>query len=70
MSKIQKIDENWWKLADIDREFLHIIWMTWGNSMKSSGNMCLKIISKVTKKLEDAFFEKPQGGQVDPTQLF
>ena len=66
--KIQKIDENWWKLANIDREFLHIFWTTWANSMKLSGNMCLKIILKVTKSqgftfsLESAFFEKSQGG--------
>ena len=36
--------------------------------MKFSGKMCLKIILKVTKNqgftlsVEDAFFEKPQGG--------
>ena len=67
---MQKIDENWWKLANIDREFLHTFWTTWGNSMKFSGKMCLKIILKVTKNqgftfsLEYAFFEKPQGGQI------
>ena len=65
--EIQKIDENWWKLASIDREFLHIFWTTLGNSMKFSGKMCVKIILKVTKNegftlsLEDTFFEKPQG---------
>ena len=47
--KIQKIDENWWKLANFDREFLHIFWTTWGKSMKFSGKMYLKIILKVTK---------------------
>ena len=61
---------NWWKFANIDREFLHIFWMTWGKSIKFSRKMCLKIILKVTKNLgftltlsvEDTFFEKPQGG--------
>ena len=63
-----KTDENWWKLANTDRKFLHIFWTTWGNSMKFSGKMCLKIVLKVTKNqgftlsLEDTFFEKPQGG--------
>ena len=39
--------------------------------MKFSGKMCLMIILKVTKNqgftlsLEDIFFEKPQGGQID-----
>ena len=47
--------------------FLHIFWTTWGNSMKFSGKMCLKIILKVTKNqgftlsLEETFFKKPQG---------
>ena len=65
---LQKIDENWWKLTNIDREFLHIFWTTWGNSMKFSGKMCLKILLKVTKNQgfslssEDTLFEKPQGG--------
>ena len=55
------------KIANIDREFFHIFWTTWGNSMKFSGKMYLKIILKVTKtqgftlSLEDTFFEKPQG---------
>ena len=51
--------------------------MTWGNSMKFSGKMCLMIIIKVTKNhgftlsLEDTFLEKPQGaGQIDPPQPF
>ena len=40
--------------------------------MKFSGKMCLMIILKVRKNLgftlslEDTFFEKPQGGQIDP----
>ena len=44
--------KNWGKLmkiADVDREFLHIFWTTWGNSIKYSGKTCLKIILKVTK---------------------
>ena len=56
------------KIANIDREIVHIYWTTWGNSMKFSGKMCLKIILKVTKNqgftfyLEDTFSEKLQGG--------
>ena len=44
----------------------HIFWTTWGNSMKFSGKMCIKITLKVTKNqsftlsLEDTIFEKPQ----------
>ena len=55
------------KIANIDREFLHIFWTTWGNSMKFSGKMCFEIILKVTENqgftlsLEETFFEKPQG---------
>ena len=49
--KIQKIDENLWKLANIDREFLDIFWTTWVNSIKFSGN---------TLSLKDTLFEKPQ----------
>ena len=54
------------KIANIDRELLHIFWTTWGNSMKFLGKMCFEIILKITKKqdftlfLEDTFFEKPQ----------
>ena len=54
------------KIANIDREFFHIFWTTWGNSMKFSGKMCFKIILKVTKNqgftisLDDKVFEKPQ----------
>ena len=68
---MSKNPKNWWKLmkiANIDREFLHIFWTTWGNSMKFSEKMCLKIILKVTKNqgltlsLEDTFFEKLHGG--------
>ena len=63
-----KNPKNWWKLMkidNIDREFLHVFWTTWGNSMKFSGKMCFKIILKVTKNhgftlsLEVIFFEKP-----------
>ena len=40
--------------------------------MKFSEKMCLKIILKVTKNqiftlsVEDTFFKKSQGGQIDP----
>ena len=53
------------KIANIGKEFLHIFWTTWGNSMKFSGKMCFKIILKVTKNqgsnlsIEDTFFKKP-----------
>ena len=60
------------KIDYIDREILHIFWITWGISIKFSGNMWLMIVLKVTKKqgftltLEDTFFGKPQGGgQID-----
>ena len=52
------------KIADIDREILHIFWTTWGISMKFPGNMWLMIILKVTKNhiftlsLENKFFNK------------
>ena len=68
---MSKNPKNWGKLmkiANIDREFLCIFWMTWGNSIKFSGKMCFEIILKVTKNqgftlsLEDAFFEKAEGG--------
>ena len=64
MSKNRK---NWWKLANIDRDFLHIFWTSSGNSIKFSGKMCLKIILRVTKdqgftlSSEDTFFKKLQG---------
>ena len=69
---MSKNPQNWEKLmkiANIDREFLHIFWTTWENSMKFSGKMCFKIILKVTKNqgstlsMEDTFFKKlPMGG--------
>ena len=37
------------KIANIDREILHIFWTTWGNSMKFSGKMCFKIILSLKK---------------------
>ena len=65
------------KIANIDKEILHIFWTTWGISMKFSGKMCLMIILKVTKNqgftlsLEDTVFEKPQGVlKLTPTQPF
>ena len=57
------------KISNIDRKILHNFWTTWGISMKFSGKLCLIIMLKVTKNqgvilsLEDAFFEKPQGGR-------
>ena len=63
------------KMANIDRESIHIFWTTWGISMKFSDKMWLMIMLKVTKKQdftlssEDTFLEKPQGGQrvqIDP----
>ena len=59
------------KIANIDREILHIFWTSWGISVKFSGKMCLMIILKFTKNqgftltLEDTFLKKPQGeGQI------
>ena len=59
------------KIANIDREFLYILWRTWENSIKFLGKLCFKIILKVTKKnkkkqglalsLKNTFFEKSQG---------
>ena len=57
------------KVANIDREILHIFWMTGGISMKISGKMWLMIILKVIKNqgfalpLEDTLYKKPQGGR-------
>ena len=68
MSKNPKNLRKLKKIANIDTEILHVFWTNWGNSMKFLGKMCLKIILKVTKNqgftlsLEDAIFEKPQGG--------
>ena len=49
------------KIANTDKEFPHIFWTPWGNSMKVSGKMCFKIILTVTKNqgfsLEDTFFD-------------
>ena len=56
------------KIANIDRENLHIFWTTSGISRKFSGKMWLAIILKFTKNqgytlsLEDNFLEKPQRG--------
>ena len=69
MSENKKIKKRWklMKKVNIDREILHISWMTWGITMKFSGKMGLIIILilKVTKSqgftlsIEDVFFEKP-----------
>ena len=76
---MSKNPKNRWKLiklANIDRESLHIFWTIWGISMKFSGKMWLIIILKITKNqgftlsLEDAFFIKSQermGGWVKLT---
>ena len=37
------------KIANIDREFFHIFWTTWGNPIKFSGKLCFKIIWEVRK---------------------
>ena len=50
------------EIANIDREILHILWTTWGNSKKFSGNICFKIILKVKKT--QGFTHR--GGQIDP----
>ena len=61
--KLQKIDANWWKLANIGE----IRNSTWVISMKFSEKMWPMIILEVTKNegltlsLEDTLFEKPQG---------
>ena len=77
MSKNPKNQWKSMKIANIDREILHIFWTTWGISMKFSGKMWLMIILKVTKNqgftlpLEDIFFEKPQGGgKIEPSSCF
>ena len=60
------------KIANIDREILHIFWTTWGMSMTFLGKMSLMTVLKVNKNqgltlsLEDKFFEKPQGGSNRP----
>ena len=62
------------KITNIDREFLHMFWTTWRNSMKFSGKICFEIILKFTKgfahPLEDIFFERSQGGQIIAPQSF
>ena len=81
MSKKKK--KNWWKsmdIAHIDRESLHIFWMTWEFSIKFIGKMWLMIILNVLKKqyftlsLEDSVSEKPHNGwgrghQIEPFLL-
>ena len=49
MSKNPKNRDKLTKIANTDKEILHIFWTTWGNSMKFSGKICFKIILKVTK---------------------
>ena len=60
------------KIANTDREILHIFWTIWRISMKFSEKMCFKTILKVTKSqgftfsLEDSAFENPQ---IEPLPL-
>ena len=62
MSKNSKNRGKLMKIANIDREILHIFWTTSGISMKFSGKMWLMIILKVTKgqgftlSLEDEYW--------------
>ena len=65
------------KIANIDRESLHIFWTIWGISMKLSEKMWIMIMLKVTQNqgltlsLEDVFGETTdEGGQIDSTQPF
>ena len=66
MSKTPKIRWKSIKIANIEREIVHIFWTTWGISMEFSGKVWLMIILKLTKNqcfilsLKDTFFEKPQ----------
>ena len=54
------------EIVNIEEENLHIFWITWGNSLKSSRKAWLMIILKLTKKqgfilsLENTIFEKLQ----------
>ena len=67
---MSKDPKNWLKLlkiANIDRENLHVFWTIRGISLTFSGKMWLMTILKVTKNqgftlsLEDVFLEKLQG---------
>ena len=65
------------KIANIDRESLHIFWTIWRISMKFSEKMWLMIVLKVTQNqgltlsLEDVFGKTTdEGGQIDSTQPF
>ena len=69
MSKNLKNGWKTMKIANIDREIIHIFWMTLGISMKLSGKLCLMIILKVTKKpgfyppFRRYIFRKTTGGR-------
>ena len=39
------------KIANIDKERIHMFWTTWAISIKLSGEMWLMLLSKVTRKL-------------------
>ena len=67
---MSKNPKNRWesmKIANIDRECLHIFWTNWEISIKLSGKMWIMMILKVS--LEDTFLGKLQGGgggKIDP----
>ena len=47
---MSKNPKNWgkmMKIANTDKEFFHIFWTAWGNSMKFSGKMYFEIILKL-----------------------
>ena len=47
------------KIANIDRESLHIVWTTWAISMKYSGKICLITLLQATKKTKfHPFFKR------------
>ena len=55
------------KIANIEKENLHILWTTWEISMKLSGKMWLIIILNVTKKQRFTLsLEKPERASIDP----
>ena len=56
------------KIVNIDKEILHLFWMTWRISVKFLGKMWLMMILEITENqgftfsLEDTFSEKPKRG--------
>ena len=57
------------KIANIDRQILHIFWTTWGILTKFSGKMSLKIVLNVTKKQGFTFFHPPPSPPPSTTTL-